>query len=175
MKRILLITALAISPVFSDEKDHKHDHGHDHGDHAKVINAPNGGRILKQVEPHAEFFITKDRKVQITFLNDAGKAVENGATLKAVGGKLAAPTKFTFVKTKHGLLSEQKLPEGMMVPMMLMFKDAEGKAAPRIKFNVDMSKCPTCDFLEYGCTCDHSGDHKGHDHGDHKGHDHGKK
>ncbi len=174
MKKLLLISALAMPLVFADEKGEKHDHDHDKGgkdvkghvDHVEAIKAPNGGRILHEIVPHAEFFITKDRKVQITFVNDEGKAIEDGATLKAVGGKLSAPTKFTFEKTKHGFVSNEKLPEGKMVPIMLMFKDSKGKAAPRIKFNVDMSDCPTCDFLEYACTCDHSHDHD-HDH-DHK-------
>lgn len=178
MKKVILISALALPLVFADDKvekkeKHDHEHGeateHAHDDHEHEIKAPNGGRILHEVEPHAEFFITKERLVQITFVDDNGKALEDGATLRAIGGKLSAPTKFTFKKTKHGLISEQKLPDGKLVPILLMFKDSEGKKVPTIRFNVDMNDCPTCDFLEYACTCDHS-----HDHNDHEGHDHSK-
>lgn len=172
MKKLLLIGILAISPAFSDEKDKKHEHG---VAELEAIKAPNGGRILREIEPHAEFFITKERKVQITFVNGKGKPTKAAATLKAIGGKLSAPTKFTFVKTKHGFLSEQKLPKGQLVPIMLMFKDGKGAALPRIRFNVNMDDCPTCDFLEYACTCDHGHDHDDHAGHDHKGHDHGKK
>jgi hypothetical protein len=173
MKKYLLISALAITPAFSDEKVEKPEKGGEevpgHVEHDHKIKAPNGGRILHEVVPHAEFFITKDRKVQITFVDDEGKPLKDKATVKAVGGKLLSPTKVTFKKTEYGFLSEEELPEGKMVPIMLTFKDSEGKVAPRIKFNVDMSDCPTCDFLEYACICDHGDDHEGHDH---EGHDH---
>jgi len=169
MKKLLLISALAMPLVFADEKKEKPKKGGEdvpgHVDHVEAIKPPNGGRILHEIVPHAEFFITKERMVQITFVDDEGKPIKDEATLKAMGGKLTAPTKFTFKKTKHGLISEQKLPEGKMVPILLRFKDAEGKAmsAEPIKFNVDLSDCPTCDYLEYACTCDHSHDHD-HDH-----------
>jgi len=106
MKKLLLIGTLVISPAFSDEKVEKEKKGGEevpgHVDHAEAIKAPNGGRILHEIVPHAEFFITKDRKVQITFVDDEGKAIEDGATLKAIGGKLSAPTKFAFVKRRKG-------------------------------------------------------------------------
>lgn len=153
---------LILPLVFADEKDgHDQEKAAGHAEHD--IKAPNGGRIIQDIEPHVEFLITKDRKVQITFVDDEGKAVEDKATLRAIGGKRTSPTKFTFTKTKHGFLSDEKLPEGMNVPILLMFKDAEGKKVPTIKFNVDLNDCPTCDFLEYACICDH-GDHEGHDH-----------
>ena len=182
MKKLILLSALAMPFAFADDKDEKtekHEHAGEevagHVEHAHAIKAPNGGRILHEIVPHAEFFITKERRVQITFVDDEGKALKDAATLKAIGGKLTAPTKFTFKKTEHGFLSEETLPDGKMVPIMLMFKDSEGKAAKRIKFNVNLSECPTCDYLEYACTCDHGDDHEGHDHGDHEGHDHDKK
>lgn len=179
MKKMLLISALTLPFVFADEKGEKtekHEHGAEevsgHVDHDHEIKAPNGGRILHEIVPHAEFFITKGRKVQITFVDDEGTPLEDAATLRAIGGKLSAPTKFTFKKTKHGLISEQKLPDGKLVPILLMFKDSGGKKMPNIKFNVDLNGCPTCDLLEYACTCDHGHDHEGHDHDE--GHDHSK-
>ena len=165
LKKFLLIPILMLPFVWADEDDHKHAkekgkdaaHAHDHD-----IKPPNGGRILHEVEPHVEFFITKDRKVQLTFVDDHGKPTSGGkASLKAVGGKRSAPTKFTFEKTKTGFVSKEKLPEGNLVPIVLMFKDGQGKSVKPIRFNVDMSDCPTCDFLEYACICDHD-----HDHGD---------
>ncbi len=177
MKKLLILPILALPFALADEKpphDHDKDHSEEHAEHEHEIKAPNGGRILHEIVPHVEFFITKDRKVQITFVDDEGKAMKDEATLRAIGGKRKAPTKFTFTKTKHGFLSDEKLPEGMKVPILLMFKDSEGKKMPTIKFNVDLNNCPTCEFLEYACTCDH-GDHEGHDHGDDEGHSHEKK
>jgi hypothetical protein len=169
MKLRYLIPTLLIPFAFADEKEHDHKAADKHAEHHDhEIKAPNGGRVLHDVIPHAEFFITKERLVQITFLDDEGKPLaDDAATVKAIGGERAKPTKFTFEKTKHGFLSKEKLPEGNLVPIVLMFKDSEGKAAKPIKFNVNMEQCPTCDFLEYACTCDHD-DHEGHDHKDHK-------
>ncbi|MDA7519510.1 hypothetical protein N8522_05940, partial [Akkermansiaceae bacterium] len=154
-----------------DHKKHDHSEHDDHADHD--ITPPNGGRILHDVEPHAEFFITKERKVQITFLNDHGKAVASDNALTAIGGKRAAATKFTFEKTDNGFLSNEKLPEGNLVPIVLTFKNKEGQKSI-VKFNVNMADCPTCEFLEYACTCEHEHEGEGHDHGDHKDHDHAK-
>lgn len=170
MKLRYLIPTLIIPFVFADEKEPAHQKTETHEEHHDhEIKAPNGGRVLLEVIPHAEFFITKERKVQITFLDDEGKPLaDDAASVKAIGGERAKPTKFTFEKTNHGFLSKEKLPEGNLVPIVLMFKDSGGKAAKPIKFNVNMEQCPTCDFLEYACICDHDEDHAGHNHEDHK-------
>ncbi|MDB4500688.1 hypothetical protein N9224_00725 [Akkermansiaceae bacterium] len=158
----LAALSLFICPLASAEDKHDHD-DEKHEEHAHEIQAPNGGRILHDIHPHAEFFITKDRKVQITFVDDEGNAVASDQTIKAIGGERAKPTKFTFEKTKTGFLSKEKLPEGKLVPIVLTFTHDQEKK--RIKFNVNMADCPTCEFLEYACTCEH-------DHDDHEGHDH---
>ena len=63
---LTIITSLILAlPAFAAE-DH---------DHAKKEAGPNGGKVLTTIEPHAEFFVTTDRKVQITFLNKDGKAI----------------------------------------------------------------------------------------------------
>jgi hypothetical protein len=103
LKKMTLISALLVSFAVADEKgkiEEKREHGGEavagHVEHAHAIKAPNGGRILHEIVPHAEFFITKDRKVEITFVDDEGKALKDAATVRAIGGKRTAPTKFTF-------------------------------------------------------------------------------
>jgi hypothetical protein len=178
IKSTITAFALLVTPMtWADDEKHDHDEHAEH-EHGHDIKAPNGGRVLHDVEPHAEFFVTKDRKVQITFLNEDGKGVASDNTLRAIGGKRTKATRFTFEKTKNGFLSNEKLPEGKLVPIVLMFKNAKGQKS-NVKFNVNMADCPTCDFLEYACTCDHDDDHeghdhKGHDHEEHKDHDHAK-
>jgi hypothetical protein len=195
-----ILAALALSPFAFAEKpekadDHAEHAGHDHGDedkdhddhaHAKKA-GPNGGRILTEVEPHAEFFVTKDRKVQITFLDKDDKAVAPGdQTVAFIGGKRSAPIKLTFKKTATSFLSEEALPAGNNIPAVISIK-ADGKKA-RARFNINLDDCPSCDYKEYACICDHGegegDDHAGHDHGDkdkdhkdgdkddHKGHEH---
>ena len=104
MKAKLALTAtllaLACVPALradKEEKDHKHEHKEA---------GPNGGRVLHSVEPHCEFFVMADRKLQITFLGEDGKAIAPaGQTVSAVGGERSKPTKFAFAKTGNALIS----------------------------------------------------------------------
>lgn len=123
---------------------------------AKKTAGPNGGRILTGLEPRAEFFVTTDRKVQITFLGQDGKPVapaEQAVTVTA--GDRAAPTKLAFAKSGNVLLSDVALPAGDGVPTVVQIKPAPDAKTVTHKFNVDLSTCPGCNNAEYACTCGH--------------------
>jgi len=152
-----------------------HDHaegGHEHAD-AKAVRpvGPNGGRIITDVEPHIEFFVTEDRKIKVTSLNEDNKpsGTAPAFTLTLTGGDRSNPTRLAFAADGTSLISEGTLPDGKMIPVVLQFKTGDDKPT-MTKFNVDLNNCPTCDYLEYACTCAHAGDH-GHDHA-HDDHDH---
>lgn len=152
---------------------HNHDHGsHDHGKEEKKA-GPNGGRILKKVIPHIEFFVTKEGKVQLTYLDNAGKAIEpKDFKITLVGGQRTSPTYLKFSKKGNVFLSDKSLPKGNNYPVVIQIKaDAESRTI-RERFNLNLSDCPSCDYKEYACTCDHAHghDHHGHSHGD--GHNH---
>ena len=66
-----VITMTFANPVIAEE-DHGHDDHKGHA-HEKKIAGPNGGRVLTKVEPHLEFFVTKDHKIQITAVDDKGR------------------------------------------------------------------------------------------------------
>lgn len=154
MKAKLALTAtllaLACVPALradKEEKDHKHEHKEA---------GPNGGRVLHSVEPHCEFFVMADRKLQITFLGEDGKAIAPaGQTVSAVGGERSKPTKFAFAKTGNALVSDVPLPEGNKLPLVLTIKTAPDAKAVVEKLAVDLSNCPSCEYKEYACTCDH--------------------
>ncbi len=152
--------------TFAEEK---HDHeGHDHAEHAKKIAGPNGGRVLTGVEPHLEFFVTKDRKVKITAVDDDGKAVSLGEqTVTVTGGSRSKPTRMKFAKDGDSLISDKAFPEGNNLPVVVQIKAKPDAKTVIEKFSLNLSDCPGCDFLEYACTCDHGGDEEGHE-----GHDH---
>ncbi len=143
-----------------EKKDGDHE-GHDH-DHEK-LGGPTGGRMIHDVEPHAEFLVTKDKKVEIRFFDHDGKAVAPGTqVVTATLGDRSKPTKLTFTKDGDKLVSDVKVPEGNDYPTVVQIKaDAKAKAV-NAKFNLNMTKCPTCPNPEYSCICDH--DHEGHDH-----------
>ena len=160
-------TAFALSSCGDDEHaghGHGHDHkGHDHEghghkghDHDEVEAGPNGGRILTGVEPHAEFFVTGDRKVQIAFIDDDLKTVPVAdQTVTVVSGDRADQTRMTFAKSGDVLLSEQALPDGMNFPVIVQIKTTPDAKSVVERFNLDLNQCPTCEFKEYACACDH--------------------
>lgn len=153
-KLILAFAAFGIAfipALHADEKEKDHDHKHE-----KKEAGPNGGRVIFSVEPHFEFFITEDRKVKITFLGEDKKAIAPAEqTVSAVGGKRNKPTKLAFTTEGESLISDQALPEGNMIPIVLTVKASPDAKTVTEKFNIDFSDCPTCDFKEYACTCDH--------------------
>jgi hypothetical protein len=129
-----------------------------HEDHAKEKKTagPNGGRILTKVEPHAEFFVTTDRKVQITFLGKDGKAVApSGQIVTVTAGDRAAPTKLSFTQSGNSLLSEAKLPAGNNFPAVIQIKASTDAKAATEKFNVNLATCSECSLAEYACICAH--------------------
>lgn len=151
----------------AEEKDHDHDKHEEHGDHEKNEAGPNGGKVIHEVEPHLEFFVTKDRKVQITALGEDGKAVPIGEqSIRVTGGDRSNPTRMTFEKKGDVLVSDTAFPEGNDFPVVVQIKPKSDAKTVIEKFNLNLSDCPTCDYKEYACTCDHGEDgHEGHDHG----------
>ncbi len=149
--------AMAVAPSVCAEQGH---------DHAKKIAGPNGGRVINTVEPHLEFFVTKDRKVKITAANDDGKAIAlGGQTVRVIGGSRSNPTRLSFTKEGDSLVSDKALPEGNDFPVVVQIKVTSDAKTVIDKFNLNLKDCPTCEHKEYACTCDHGeGSHEGHDH-----------
>ncbi len=140
-----------------ESEDHDDHEGDDHGhEHETIIAGPNGGRVITSVEPHAEFFVTEAGKIQITFVNDDFKAIAAASQeVTVIAGDRSNPTTLTFTKQGDTLLSAQALPKGDDFPVVVMLKaDADSKAVTE-KFTLDLTQCPTCDYKEYACTCDH--------------------
>jgi len=153
---IKLLTILALTvQAFAAEKDHKHE---------KKEAGPNGGRVITAVEPHLEFLVTKDRKVEISALTEELKASKlTGQVITVTAGDRSKPTKLEFKEKDGKLISTNNLPEGNDYPVSVSIKaDAKAKATYE-KFNLDFSKCPSCEHPEYACVCNHD-DHEGHDH-----------
>ncbi|MFP6856255.1 MAG: hypothetical protein VCA73_03195 [Roseibacillus sp.] len=161
MKTNLLIaiaTALFLSPVATADDQQKDDHKHD--DHKHEAKAgPNGGKILHEVEPHAELFVTKDRKIQMTFLDDHGKAIPPAdQRISIICGKRSAPTSMKFEKKESFFLSDKALPKGMNIPTIVRIKSKLSAKTVTIRFNLNLEDCPGCKYLEYACICEHAND-----------------
>ena len=117
---------------------------------------PNGGKLITEVEPHAEFLVTTDKKIEIRFVNEANKIVAPGEQVVTVTmGDRSAPTKLTFAKVGDKLVSDKAIPEGNELPTVVQIRAKAGEKAVTEKFNLNLSDCPTCKHKEYACTCAH--------------------
>ncbi len=125
--------------------------------HEKKEAGPNGGRLLTSIDPHAEFLVTADRKVQITFVDDNGKAIAPAAQVVTVTtGERSAPVKMTFAKTDIAFLSEQSVPEGNNFPVVIQIKTTPDAKTSVERFTLNLSNCPDCKLAEYACICSHT-------------------
>jgi hypothetical protein len=163
LKSILTIAALAVGLSLSLNAEEKHDHA--------IKAGPTGGRLITEVEPHVEFFVNKEKKVELRFVNDDMKVVAPAEQVITVTlGERSAPTKLTFTKDGDKLISDKVIPEGNNHPTVVQIKTTAKAKAVLEKFNLNLDKCPTCKYLEYACTCEHAAD----DHKEGDGHDHSK-
>lgn len=152
LPRILALVLACAAPAFAAE-------GHDHAGHAHPakITGPNKGRVLTELEPHAEFFVTADRKVRLTFVDDAGKpvTVPAGLTATLITGDRAAPTTLSFAAEGNTLLSTTALPDVKNQPGILRVKPTAEAAPVTIRFQINLANCGECSRPEYACVCAH--------------------
>ena len=126
--------------------------------HAEKVAGPNGGKIITTVEPHAEFFVTAERKVRITFLGDDNKAIAvANQSASIVCGDRSNPTTLTLAKEAYGmsLISDNTLPTGDKFPTIVSIKTTPEASPNRTKFTLNLNDCPSCKYKEYACTCVH--------------------
>jgi len=141
------LMGLAGTPAFGQHEGH---------DHEEAAAGPNGGRLVRSVEPHFEFLVTEDRHVRITFLDDALKPkAPEGEVVTVTGGDRSNPTRLGFEVADGVLLSDGPLPEGNDFPIVVQVK-ADGNAKTQFeRFTLNSNKCPTCEHAEYACICEH--------------------
>jgi hypothetical protein len=141
--RLVALAALALSANFASA-------------HETITAGPNRGRMLTKINPPAEFLVTAERKVQITFIGADGKPVAPADQVVTVTtGNRAAPTRLTFTKTGNSLLSDGVLPEGNGFPTVVQIKATPEAKASVARFNLNTATCPGCKNAEYACTCGH--------------------
>jgi hypothetical protein len=149
MKFIALIAAVLFTvPAFAaDKRPHE------------VKEGPNGGRVITTIEPHLEFLVTKERKVEITALGEDLKPAKlTGQIIAVIAGERSKPTKLELKEEGGKLASSNTLPEGNDYPVSISIKSGAGAKAVYEKFNLNLEKCPTCKHEEYACICAHSQD-----------------
>ncbi len=146
MKSKLITTLLTLALAFSVNAADKDKHDHEHA--AKA--GPTGGKLITEVEPHVEFFVNKDKKVEIRFIDDDMKVVAPGAqVISDTLGDRSSPTKLSFTKEGNMLISDKAVPEGNDLPTVVQIKAKPDAKSVTEKFNLTLNDCPTCKNKEY--------------------------
>ncbi len=141
---LTLLAALTLATLHADD------------DHGAKVAGPNGGRVITSVEPHAEFLVLDDRRVQLTFLDDALKPIPIAEqTAEVISGDRSNPTELSFTQSDGTLVSDAPLPEGNAVPAVLRITPLPDGETVTERITVNLAQCPTCDYAEYACICDH--------------------
>ena len=164
MKKALSLFVLAgflisIPSVSIAEEGHHHDHVEkaDHPDHgAEHKGGPKGGRLLENTDPHAEFFVEKDRTALITLYDDAMKPVPaSGQSATLIVDTNGSKTNLKFEQKGDILVTNAPLPEGDSHNVVLQFKASADAKPKNFRMTLDGKSCPDCNRAEYACACAH--------------------
>lgn len=124
--------------------------------HEKNTGGPNGGRLLVSGEPHAEFLLLPDRTVQIVFVDEHGNPIApSSRTVTVTTGQRLSPTRLTFRQNGNALVSEQPVPAGANLPVVVQIKASSEAPTITERFHLNLATCDECSRPEYACICDH--------------------
>lgn len=152
MKKLMsLFIALGIICTASAlNAEEAHDHGHQHQ------GGPKGGRLLEGTEPHAEFYVEKDRTAAVTFYDDQMKPVSVADQSVTVMAESAGnKSKLEFQKKGDVLVSSGSLPAAEDLNLVIQFKQDTQAKPKNFRFNLNENVCPECNRAEYACICEH--------------------
>ena len=122
-----------------------------------ITGGPKGGRLLDTTPLKAEFFVSKDRKVEVTFYDATLKPVAPSAQVVAVTAEpKSGRTPVELGKTTTGFASTTALPAADQPYRVVVQIRATPDAKPQ-NFRVDLNldTCGECKRAEYACTCAH--------------------
>ena len=116
---------------------------------------PKGGRMLIAYPVRAEFFVTAERRVEISFYDQAGQTVPQGAatvsvTAETLGGRVTLP----LVPKDAALVSTEPLPPGEPYRVVVQVRPAPGSRPSNFRIELALHECGECQHAEYACTCE---------------------
>ncbi|HAB15788.1 MAG TPA: hypothetical protein PLX89_16540 [Verrucomicrobiota bacterium] len=144
-----LCAGLAFTAVAAERAGDQAEHAHKHK------GGPNGGRLL-ETEPHAEFFVEKDRSVTIRFFSDDLKPVAVGEqTVTVLADAKEGKIKVEFDKSGDALKSKSPLPAGDGYNLVVQVRAKSDAKPQNFRFKLDLATCNECKRPEYACICEH--------------------
>lgn len=121
----------------------------------KVGGGPKGGRLLESTPLKAEFLVTADRKVEITFYDAGLKPAAPGTQTVAVTAEPATGRMpLELEPTATGFVSKAALPAGEPYRVVVQVR-ATAEARPQnFRIDLNLATCGECQRAEYACICE---------------------
>ena len=121
----------------------------------KIVGGPKGGRLLEADGIRAEFFVEKDRSMNVTFYDESLKKIPvSTQSATAIAEMPEGKKSIEFENRNDELVSTQPLPEGAGYNVVLRIKPAEGSSPKNFRIPLELHTCGECGRAEYACTCD---------------------
>ncbi len=115
---------------------------------------PNGGLLLK-TEPRAEFFVNKDRKIEITFLDAELEPVPLEQRNVRVTAMAPSGRKILeFDRKENVFISKDPLPDGDGYTVVAQIWQKADDRPENFRIVYEDYVCGGCDLVEYACICD---------------------
>jgi hypothetical protein len=123
----------------------------------ETVGGPKGGRLLESTPLPAEFLVTPDGKIEITFYDDARVPV---APVNQVVVVTAEPksgrTQIELERTATGFLSKAPLPAAdAPYRVVVQIRPNAGARPQNFRIDLNLEKCGGCQRSEYACICGH--------------------
>lgn len=120
----------------------------------KNVAGPKGGRLLETEPLKAEFFVTPDRHVEITFLDAALKPVAPGTQVVSITAEPASgKTAVELEKNATGFVSKTTLPEGAPYRVVVQTRSSADAKPKNFRIDLNLATCGECQKAEYACIC----------------------
>ncbi len=122
---------------------------------ADVKAGPKGGRLL-ETEPHAaEFLVTAERHVEITFYDAAQQPVSPGDQVVTVIAEAPRGRETVAMDpTATGFVSETPLPAGEPYRVVVQMRASPDSRPRNFRIDLNLAACAECGYREYACTCE---------------------
>jgi hypothetical protein len=121
----------------------------------KIVGGPKGGRLLEAEGLKAEFFVEKDKTVNVTFYDESLKKVPvTTQSATAIADAPTGKTTIEFEKKNDELVSTQTLPEGDGYTVVVRIKPTADSTPKNFRIPLETHVCGECGRAEYACTCD---------------------
>jgi hypothetical protein len=124
--------------------------------HAEKITAgPKGGRLLDSTPLKAEFFVTAERHVEITFYDDHTNPILPGEQAITVTAEpTSGRTPLQMEKTAAGFLSKTPLPAGEPYRVVVQVRTTPEAKLQNFRIDLNLHTCGECQRKEYACICE---------------------